>query len=710
VPDVDPFGCPRPGPPNATRPSEPMLSTGVTTFRSGGGAPSMPVRRVAMDQAGPTVISSDVTHRLAPDHRGGMGMDDEPGRPTSGPPSEPPSGPPSGPVGPEPTRSRPWLGGILPIERSRIGADVLAGLTLAAVAAPECMGYATIAGMPVVTGLYTLLLPVVAFALLGASRHLVVAADSATAAILFAGLSGLGLARLSPGSPRWVALAGLTAIMAGVLLLVARLLRLGFLANFLSRTVLVGFLAGVGVQVAISQVPDMLGLHVHAPSTIDKLTGTGRHLTDIHAASLAVALGVLAVLVVGERVIPRVPAGLIAVVGAIVVSWVADLPAHGVAIVGPVPRGLPSLGVPHVDHTVLVSLLPIALSIFVIVLAQSAATSAVFAALHGEEVDTNADLVGLGVANLAAGLSGTFMVNGSPTKTGVVDQAGGRSQLAQLTTAATVVLVLVALTKPLSWLPQAALAAVVFRIAIGLIDVRTLRRIAEVRIDEFIVAALTAATVVVLGVEQGIILAVAASIVVHVRRDYEPFDALLVPADDGSIDTEPVAPGDESAPGLIVYRFGAGLFYANSSRFVHEIRALVAHAPHPVRCVIVDASALSDVDYTAGFVVGELENRLRQRGVALAFAHMDERVRAQLDRYQTLPIGPSGQAPFYERVHEAIDAFRRGEIPVPAALPPAAPPSGGRRRRPKGLPAAGTADGDEAWPGGRDGSAQPDDP
>jgi sulfate permease, SulP family len=569
-----------------------------------------------------------------------------------------------------------WLlAAVRPLTRDRIGPEVVAGLTLAAVAAPECMGYAAIAGMPVVTGLYTLLLPVVAFALLGSSRHLVVAADSATAAILFAGLSGLGLAGLRPGSPHWVALAGMTALMAGALLLVARLLRLGFLANFLSRTVLVGFLAGVGVQVAISQVPDLLGLTVHASTTVGKVRATFGHLGHTSLASLAVGLGVLIVLFGGERLVPRMPAALVAVVGAIVVSKVADLPAHGVAVVGHVPQGLPSLGFPHVARDQWLSLFTIALSIFVIVVAQSAATANSFAALHNEDVDENADLVGLGAANLVAGLSGTFMVNGSPTKTGVVDHAGGRSQLAQLAMALTVVIILVALTQPLGWLPEPALAAVVLRIAVGLIDVSTLRRVAMVRMDEFVVAMLTAATVVVLGVEQGIILAVAASLVIHVRRDYDPLDAVLVRHPDGTWDPTVVHPGAQTEPGLIIYRFGAGLFYANSGRFAHEVRHLVQAAPDPVRCVVIDAAALSDVDYTAGAILGVLESRLAQVDATLVFAAMDPRVRAQLSRYDTLPVGPSGHSRFYDRVSDAAAAYARGEIPRPSASPPPVSPT-----------------------------------
>jgi high affinity sulfate transporter 1 len=568
----------------------------------------------------------------------------------------------------------PVLHGIVPIDRSRVVADVLAGLTLAAVAAPECMGYATIAGMPVVTGLYTLLLPVLAFALLGSSRHLVVGADSASAAILFAGLTSLGLAGVTPASPQWVALAGTTALMAGALLVVARLLRLGFLANFLSRTVLVGFLAGVGLQVAIGELPAMLGITVSASRTLSKLWAVVTHLGETSAATLAVAIGVLVVLVVGERFLPKMPAGLVAVVAAIVVSDAADLPSHGVAVVGHVPGGLPSLGRPeHVGSGVYGHLFGIAVSIFIIVLAQSAATSTVFAVKYDEQIDENADLVGLGVANALAGLSGTFVVNGSPTKTAVGDRAGARSQIAQLAMGVAVILILLFLTAPLSWLPEAALGAIVFRIAIGLVDWRTFAHIGRVRMDEFLVGLVTAATVVVVGVEQGIILAIVLSLIIHVRRDYQPIDAVLERTEKGTWEPGPVRPGTQSEPGLVVYRFGAGLFYANTTRFATELRALVEQAPDPVRCVIIDASPLSDVDYSAGYVLGELESRLAARGASLVFARMDPAVRRQLDRYETLPIGLSGHSPYYDHLGDAIDAFHEGRIPPP---PPPRPSSG----------------------------------
>ena len=248
-------------------------------------------------------------------------------------------------------RGLPVLQGVLPIERSRAPADVLAGVTLAALGIPEVLGYAKIAGMPLVTGLYTMLLPMAVYAILGSSRHLVVAADSATAAILAAGLSGLAVA----GSERYVRLAGLAALLAGGLLLAARLARLGFLANFLSRTVLVGFLTGVGIQVAAGQLPDMLGVHAAGTTTLPRLVDTVRALPHTHLADVTISAGVIVIVVAARLISRRIPGPLVAVIIAIIVSWAADLAGHGVAVVGPVPRGLPSLAAPslggHVGGT-----------------------------------------------------------------------------------------------------------------------------------------------------------------------------------------------------------------------------------------------------------------------------------------------------------------------------------------------------------------------
>jgi sulfate permease, SulP family len=543
------------------------------------------------------------------------------------------------------------LQGVLPIDRSRVPVEALAGLTLAAIGVPEVLGYAKIAGMPLVTGLYTMLLPMAAFAVLGSSRHLVVAADSATAAILAAALTGLAAA----GSERYVRLAGLAALLTAGLLLIARLARLSFLANFLSRTVLVGFLTGVGIQVAAGQLPDMLGVKAAGQSTLPKLAVTVRALPHLNWADVAVSIGVVVVVVSARLVNRRIPGLLIAVIIAIVVSWAADLASHGVAVVGPVPRGLPSLGLPALNRHDVAALLGVALSMFVVILAQSAATSRAYAAKYEEEEFSEAtDLVGLGAANAAAAFTGTFVVNGSPTKAQIVDSAGGRSQLSQLVASAVVLIVLVLFTGPLAYLPDAALAAVVFLIAVELIDLAGMRRILACRKHEFAVASFTAAAVVVLGVEYGIVLAIIASIVDHLRHSYSPLNSVLVKSPEGHWQATPVGPGARTEEGLVVYRFGTSLYYANAAKLAEDVAALAAHGD-PLRWMVLDWAAIGDVDYTASTVVARVVEHLHKRQVRLVFSSVLGPVRHQLDGYGIIKaLGPDA---YYETPGEALEAF-----------------------------------------------------
>jgi sulfate permease, SulP family len=552
--------------------------------------------------------------------------------------------------GPGLLRRLPVLQGVRPVERSRVPADALAGLTLAAIGVPEVLGYAKIAGMPLVTGLYTMLLPMAVYAVIGSSRHLVVAADSATAAILAAALTGLA----AVGSPEYVRLAGLAALLAGGLLLVARLARLGFLANFLSRTVLVGFLTGVGIQVAAGQLPDMLGITAAGKTTLPRLVNTVRALPHTHPADVAISAGVIVVVVAARLISRRIPGLLIGVVIAIIVSRAAHLARHGVAVVGPVPRGLPSLGLPDLGGHDAGVLLGAAISMFVVILAQSAATSRAYAAKYEEPFSEDTDLIGLGAANVAAAFSGTFVVNGSPTKAQVVDSAGGRSQLASLTASAVVLLVLVLLTAPLAYLPDSALAAVVFLIAIELIDVKGLRHILAIRKHEFAVALLTTAAVVVLGVEYGILLAVIASIVDHLRHSYSPLNSVLVKSPEGHWRPAPVEPGARTEEGLVVYRFGTSLYYANASRLLDDVKALVGHGG-PLRWLVLDCAAIEDIDYTASLVLVTVVEHLRQRHVRMAVSSVLGPVRKQLDQYGiNRAMGPGT---CYDTPGEALEAF-----------------------------------------------------
>ena len=570
-------------------------------------------------------------------------------------------------------RLRRWLllGGLLTVRRDRVAGDVLAGVTLAALGIPEVLGYAKIAGMPVVTGLYTLLLPLAAYAVLGSSRHLVVGADSATAAILAAALAGMAVA----GSPEYVRLAGLAALLAGVLLLLARMARLGFLASFLSRTVLVGFLSGVGVQVAIGQLPDMLGVSSAGSSALSRLADTGRSLPHVQRASVAVSVAVIVAVLVARHIDRRLPGALIAVIGAIAVSWAADLAARGVTVLGPVPGGLPHPGLPRLGWQAANELLGTAAAMFVVILAQSAATARSYAVKYEEPFDEGTDLVGLGAANVAAALSGTFVVNGSPTKTQMVDSAGGRSQLSSLTTAAVVLVVLVELTGPLAYLPIPALAAVVFLIAVDLVDVRGLRRILAVRPQEFSIALLTAVAVVVLGVEDGLVLAVVASIIDHLRHSYDPSNSVLVKSPAGHWRPAPVLTGARTEDGLVVYRFGTSLYFANAGRLLDDMATLVA-AGSPLRWVILDGAAIGDIDYSAAAVLARAVAHLQDRHIRFVVANLLPPVRAQLDRYGiSAALGPDA---YYDTPGEALQAFhdasrQPGQTPASEEPPPAQP-------------------------------------
>jgi sulfate permease, SulP family len=546
-------------------------------------------------------------------------------------------------------RALPVLEGILPIQRSRVPTEVLAGVTLAALGIPEVLGYAKIAGMPLVTGLYTLLLPMAVFAVLGSSRHLVVAADSATAAILAASLTGLAVA----GSAQYVRLAGLAALLAGAMLLVARLARLSFLANFLSRTVLVGFLTGVGLQVAAGQLPDMLGVTAAGKQTLPKLLNTVRALPHTHLVDVVVSVGVLVIVLAARRITRRIPGALIAVILAIVVSRAADLARHGAHTIGHVPGGLPGLGLPTFGWHDTGALLGGAVSMFVVILAQSAATSRAYAAKYEESFSQATDLVGLGAANVAAAFSGTFVVNGSPTKAQIVDSAGGRSQLAPLTAGA-VALVVLLLTGPLSYLPAAALAAVVFLIAAELVDIKGMRSIRAVRRREWAVALLTTVAVVVFGVEYGIGLAVVASIVDHLRHSYSPLNSVLVKSPTGHWQSMPATPGARTMDGLVIYRFGTSLYYANAARLMFDILPLIIQGP-PVQWLVLDCAAIGDIDYTASTVLAQAVLHVQQRHIRFAFSAVLGPVRQQLDLYgisKTLDAGA-----FYDTAGEALEAF-----------------------------------------------------
>jgi high affinity sulfate transporter 1 len=586
-------------------------------------------------------------------------------------------------------RSTYVLGGVLPIDSARLAPDVIAGATLAALAIPEVMGYANIAGTPPITGLYTIILPILAFAIFGSSRHLVVGADSATAAILAAGLVAMGAVAESPD---YVALASLAALMCGALLLAARLLKLGFIANFLSRSVLIGFLTGVGIQVALGQVGGMFGIEGVSGGTIQRFVETVQLIpTETVIPTLAVSVLVLGLTVGLERVNKAIPGALIAVVTAIAASYFLDLSASGVSVLGTVPGGLPSLSLPTGVFTAanVTALLPVVISMVVVILAQSAATSRAYAMRYGDSFDENVDLVGLSLANVAAGVSGTFVVNGSPTKTEMVDSAGGRSQISQLTAGAIVVVVLLFLTGPLAYMPNAVLASVVFLIGLRLVNWRGMAEIARLRPGEFAVALITAVVVITVGVEQGIILAMALSVIEHIYHSYHPFDALVDEGEHGQARLHPVADGVEAVPGLVIYRFGASLYYANASRFSEEVMDVVEAADPPIRWLGLSASAIGDIDFSGADAVRQLKGELDERKIALAVSDANPRVVELLDAYGLSEL--IGRDRIFPSHHELVAAYRGLADPAgPAAGAPSAPGPGTATPAARAAPTAPT--------------------
>ncbi len=554
----------------------------------------------------------------------------------------------------------PLFQGILPLDRARLSSDILAGFTLAALAIPGTMGYTKIIGTPVITGLYTILIPMLLFAIFGSSRHLSVGADSATAAVVAAGLAGMAVR----GSNEWLALCSLLALMAAALMFAARILRLGFLADFLSHTVLAGFMTGVGVQVALLEVSGLLGLQRTSNDPLVDIVHDLKLIGESNPYAVGVSIAVLVVIIGCQKISKKIPGGLIAVVGAIAISWSLDLSPH-LETIGAVPSGLPTFGLPHIEWSwdLIKKLSPLAFACFVVILAQSAATSRAYAAKYKDRFDENVDMVGLGMANLGAGLSGTFIVNGSPTNTSMVDSGGGRSQLSQLTTCVLVLLVLLYLTGPLSCLPTAVLSAIVFLVAIKMIDIKGMQTIYTQARAEFWVALLTAATVVVIGVEQGIILAMVLSLIDHVRRGYRATNSVIV-ADkkNKGWQTTPVAVPQQIEPGLLIYLFSHSLYYANAAQFAEEVLRLAKTTTEPpLEWICIEAAAIGDVDFSAAAMLRDVHLLLKEQGVRLVFANVSTEVGRQFDRYRiTETIGADA---IYGSIHAVVVAYKKSRLP-----------------------------------------------
>jgi MFS superfamily sulfate permease-like transporter len=548
--------------------------------------------------------------------------------------------------------------GLRPLSRTGVVRDAFAGLQLAAMNIPPALGYTKIAGMPVATGLYTLLLPALSFAMFASSRYLVVGADSATAAILQGGLAGMAPIASAP----YVELAAMVALLTAGFLLIARLLKLGFLADFLSQTVLAGFLTGVGFQVGIAMLGEMVGVEVYSRRAIDQLIEIFGNLSRVHIPTACLSFLVLAMVFALRRFAPKAPGALIAVAGTTAASAIWDLAGRGIVTIGPVVGGLPRLALPLISWREIEPLIPVAGSCFVMIVAQSSATARFYAARHEQHLDENADLIGLSAANAAAALTGTFVVDGSPTQTAMVESSGGQGQLAQMTTAGLVALVLLFATKPLQFLPRCVLGSIVFVIAVRLVDVQSLREIHQESPGEYALALLTAAAVVLVGVEQAIVLAIVLSLLRVLQHSYHPQTGVLVASEHGWSEMRPPAAGATTQQGLVIYRFGAPLFYANANRFAEEVREIIGATPSNVRWLIVDAEAITNIDYSASRMVRQLHAYLMNRGVELAFGRVASSLRSDLIRHRLLEV--IGPRRIYDHLHDAVAASAANAVAI----------------------------------------------
>jgi SulP family sulfate permease len=406
---------------------------------------------------------------------------------------------------------------------------------------------------------------------------------------------------------------------------------------------------------------DMLGVTVDARNSTLQVWQIARGLAHVSPPTLALSGLVVAAILGSRRFAPKIPVALMLVVGAIAASRAWGLAALGVVTIGPVAGGLPPFGLTLASWSEIRQLLPVAVSCFVVIVAQSAATSRALAMRYQEPTDEDADILGLAVANGAAALSGAFVVNGSPTQTEMADRAGARSQLAQMVFSGCVLVVLLTLTNPLQYLPRCVLAAIVFTIAVGMIDIATLRAMRPESPGEFKLAVATAAAVAFVGVEVGVLLAITLSLLRHVRHSYQPHTAVLQYDPSHGWTAVPATAGQQTEPGLVLYRFGADLFYANATHFAEETRALVDGAPQPIRWLVIEADAINNLDYAAARVVLRLIDELGRKKVGIAFARVDASLRADMDRHGiTAAIGADR---VFSTRHAALMALQGLNLP-----------------------------------------------
>jgi SulP family sulfate permease len=563
---------------------------------------------------------------------------------------------------PDVSRQLPGLTRLLRYERSWLRYDVLAGVTVAAYLIPPVMAYAEVAGLPPVVGLWATLGPLLVYALLGSSRQLSVGPESTTALMTAATVGSI-----AGGDPdRYAALAAALCLVVAAWCLLGWVGRLGFLADLLSKPVLIGYMAGIAGIMIASQLGNLTGTDGDADSFFGELAHLGSHFDEIHVPTLVLAAAVLALLLVGSHLFPRSPMLLVGVLAAAAAVAVLDLESRGIAVVGEIPAGLPAPSLPSISAGDVGSLLLPALGVAIVAYSDNVLDARVFATRNGYAIDGNQELLALSASNLASGVMQGFPVSSSGSRTVIGDSLGSRSQLYSLVALAAVLLTVVFLRPVLAAFPTAALGAIVVYAATRLVDVAEFRRIARFRLSELLLALTTAVAVLALGVLYGVLVAIALSILDLLRRVARPHDGILgfVPGVAGMHDVDDY-PDARPVQGLVVYRYDSPLFFANVEDFKRRALASLDQADTPTEWFLLNAEANVQVDITAIDALDELREALDRRGVVFAMARVkqdlqdDLRPSGFIDRvgedrvFMTLPTAVQAYARWYEAEHGA---------------------------------------------------------
>ncbi|MFZ1483410.1 MAG: SulP family inorganic anion transporter [Candidatus Saccharimonadales bacterium] len=527
--------------------------------------------------------------------------------------------------------------------------DFMAALVVTAIAIPESLGFAAIIGLPLETGLYCALLAPIVFALLTSSKHLIVGADSATAALVASGAATIA----ARGTDGYVSAVTLLTFIVGLLLVVLSAARFGFLADLISKPVFIGFLAGIGLQLMVAKLPDMLGLDIQG-SAVVVFREVVQSLSAVDwPTALFAVLSLLLIFVANRR---KLPGPLLALVGGIVVMLSFPKLHDTIATIPAVNGGFPMLGLPDFNFDNIVLLVPATIAIVIVIIAQSSAVIRNSASRFNEKIDDNRDLNALGFGNIASSLTGGFAINGSPPRTIASEMSGGRTQMVNIFMAIMVAAILLFFTDSLQYVPVATLGAIVFSIGLHLFNVSQLRAIWQARRAEWAVAMIALVSVVLFGVQYGVLIAVAMSIVERLRRQYRPSDEFMLY--DGKLAEwaeQRLAKHHKhrsSPPGLMIYRFGGSLFFENTSYFSRRITTAIENAKEPVKYVIVDAGSINDIDYTAAETIRNLHQTLNAQDIQLGFAHVSPHLLYLMKRHSLTEI--IGKRHLYPSLESAV--------------------------------------------------------